>query len=49
MNKIDDVNVAISHEVGSLIMHCGNVYNENGTDISREVGTYIHSIINKKL
>lgn len=38
----------IAYDIGSLIMHCGNVYNEQGIDISKEVGTYIHALRTNK-
>lgn len=29
--------------IGGLVLACGNVYNEQGTQISKEVGQYIFS------
>lgn len=36
------------YDIGSLIMHCGNVYNEQGIEISKEVGEYISENYNIK-
>lgn len=36
------------YHIGSLIMHCGNIYNEQGVEISKEVGKYIFENYNLK-
>jgi len=38
----------IENTIGGLVLSCGNVYNENGTDISVEVGKYIESLLQKE-
>lgn len=36
------------YDIGSLIMHCGNIYNEQGVEITKEVGEYISKKYNLK-